>query len=42
MEFIEKYCRIDGSYDDIEDYNGAGDDEVNDSDIGFIDDKANF
>ena len=42
MEFREKYCRIDGSDDDTEDFNEAGDDEVNDSDVSFIDDEANF
>ena len=42
MEFIEKYYRIDGSDDDIEDFNEAGDDDENNSDIDFIDDKENF
>ena len=40
MEFTEKYCRIDGFDDDTENLNQAG--EVNDSDIDFLDDEANF
>ena len=42
MEFIEKYCRIDGSDDHIEDFNEAGEDDENNSDIDFIDGKENF
>ena len=42
MEFIEKYCRIDRSDDSIEDFNEVADDEVNDSDIDFIDEEAMF
>ena len=40
MEFTEKYCRIDGFDDDTENLNQAG--EVNDSDIDFLHDVANF
>ena len=37
MEFIDKYARVDGS-DDDDDTLSAGGDEVNYSDVEFIDD----
>ena len=40
MEFIEKYARVDGSDDKMED--DAGGDEVNELDSEFIDDEKNF
>ena len=39
MEFIDKYARIDGSDDD--DAMSAGGNEVNHSDVEFIDDETN-
>ena len=41
MEFIDKYARVDGS-DDDDDAMFAGGDEVNYSDVEFIDDKTNI
>ena len=40
MEFIEKYTRVEGSDDEMED--DADGDEVNEFDLEFIDDETNF
>ena len=40
MEFIEKYVRVYGSDDEMED--DADGDEVNEFDSEFIDDETNF
>ena len=40
MEFIEKYARVEGSDDEMED--DADGDEVNEFDLEFIDDETNF
>ena len=40
MEFIDKYARV-GGLDDDDDALSAGGDEVNYSDVEFIDDKTN-
>ena len=40
MEFIEKYARVEGSDDEMED--DAGGDEVNKFDSEFVDDETNF
>ena len=40
MEFIEKYTRVEGSDDEMED--DAGDDEINELDLEFVDDETNF
>ena len=42
MEFIEKYARVKGSEDKMEHDDDAGGDEVNQLDLGFIDDEIDF
>ena len=41
MEVIEKYSRVKESDDEVDDAMFAGGDEVNDFDMGFIDDETN-
>lgn len=38
MDFIQKYAKVDGTDDADDDLSVAGGDEVNDSDVDFIDD----
>ena len=40
MEFIEKYARVEGSDDEMEE--DAGGDEVNEFDSYFVDDETSF
>ena len=42
MEFIEKYARVEGSEDEMEQEDDPGGDEVNQLDLNFIHDKTNF
>ena len=42
IEFIEKFARVEGTEDEMEHDDDTGGDEVNQSDLDFIDDKTNF
>ena len=42
MEFIEKYARVEGSEDEMEQEDDPGGVEANQLDLNFIHDKTNF